>query len=144
MLCSGDAQHVPGDGPVGVEGGMRHAPEYSIRFLFLFLLLSATIGLQFFYKISSFVIIRGILSRFFFKKVLVCSLQNTNSGWYLFSLFFWCCFAAAEPVLPDNKALRNKCIVPMVSFMSLPCCLFLQLATGSLTRSLILYFDNAE
>ena len=67
MLCSGDAQHVPGDGPVGVEGGMRHAPEYSIRFLFLFLLLSATIGLQFFYKISSFVIIRGILSRFFFK-----------------------------------------------------------------------------
>ena len=77
---------------------------------------------NFFYKISSFVIIHGILSRFFFKKVLVCSLQNTNSGWYLFSLFFWCCFAAAEPVLPDNKALRNKCLVPMVSFMSLPCC----------------------
>ena len=76
--------------------------------------------------------------------MLVCSLQNTNSGWYLFSLFFWCCFAAVEPVLPDNKALRNKCLVPMVSFMSLPCCLFLQLATGSLTRSLMLCFDNAE
>jgi hypothetical protein len=76
--------------------------------------------------------------------VLVCSLQNTNSGWNLFSLFFWCCFAAAEPVLRNNKALRNKCLVPLVSFMSLPCYLFLQLATGSLIRSLMLCFDNAE
>jgi len=74
MLCSGDAQHVPGDGPVGVEGGMCHAPKYSIRFLFLFLLLSATIGLLFFYKTNSFVIICRILSRFFLEKVLVCSL----------------------------------------------------------------------
>jgi len=30
VLPPGDAQHVLGDGPVGVEGGMRHAPEYSI------------------------------------------------------------------------------------------------------------------
>jgi hypothetical protein len=87
-----------------------------------------------FYKIDSFVIIHRILSRFFLKKVLVCSLQ----------LFFWCCFAAAEPVLRNNKALRNKCLVPLVSFMSLPCYLFLQLATGSLIRSLMLCFDCAE
>jgi len=68
MLCSGDAQHVLGDRPGGVEGGTRHAPKYSIRFLFLFLLLSATIGLLFFYKTNSFVIICRILSRFFSKK----------------------------------------------------------------------------
>ena len=73
-----------------------------------------------------------------------CSLENTNSASNLFSLFFCCCFAADEPVLRDNEALRSKCLVPMVSFMSLPCCLFLQLATGSLIRSLMLCFDNAH
>ena len=66
MLYAGDAQHVLGDGPAGVEGGARHAPENPIRLRFLFLLLSATIGLNFFYEIDSFVIIRRILSRFFF------------------------------------------------------------------------------
>ena len=90
-------------------------------------------------------IARRILSWFFLlKKVLVCCKQNTNSGWNLFSLFLWCCFAADEPVLRDNEALRSKCLVPMVSFMSLPFCLFLQVATGSLIRSLMLCFDNAE
>ena len=93
MLCSGDAQHVLGDGPVGVEGGMRHAPEYSIRFLFLFLLLSATIGLQFFYKISSFVIIGGILSRFFFiKKCLFvhCKIPIQDGTYSHFFLVLLC------------------------------------------------------
>ena len=73
-----------------------------------------------------------------------CSLENTNSASNLFSLFFCCCFAADEPVLRDNEALRSKCLVPMVSFMSLPCCFFLQVATGSLIRSLMLCFDIAE
>ena len=48
----------------------HHTPKYSIRFLFLFLLLYATIVRQFFYKINSFVIIRRILTRFFLKKCL--------------------------------------------------------------------------
>jgi len=52
MLCAGDAQHVLGDGPAGVEGGARHAPENPIRLRFLFLLLSATIGLNFFMKLT--------------------------------------------------------------------------------------------
>jgi hypothetical protein len=56
--------------------------------------------------------------------VLVCSLQYANTGGNLSSLFFPCCLAADEPVLRDNEALRKKCLVPIVSFMSLSCCIF--------------------
>ena len=44
VLCAraGDAQHVLGDGPPGVEGGSRHATENSLRFVVLLLLLLFT------------------------------------------------------------------------------------------------------
>lgn len=47
-----------------------------------------------------------------------------QDGTNYYSFFFPCCFAADEPVLRDNEALRNKCLVPMVSFLNLLCHLF--------------------
>lgn len=48
--------------------------------------------------------------------------KDLEGNFYLF--FFPECFAADDPALRDNEALRKKCLVPMVSLIHLSSFIF--------------------